>query len=112
MTAKRLLVVLCLLGVASVIAAADEAEQEPARIPGVTAESSDHQRGIEAQMVDLLDPASTARHFRILTEEPHPAGSKENLELAHYVRDQFVAAGLPATIEALHVVIANKAIGK
>jgi N-acetylated-alpha-linked acidic dipeptidase len=86
--------VLCLLGVASVIAAADEAEQEPARIPGFTAESSDHQRGIEAQMVDLLDPASTARHFRILTEEPHPAGSKENLELAHYVRDQFVTYGL------------------
>ena len=45
-------------------------------------------------MVDLLDPASTARHFRILTEEPHPSGSEENLKLAHYLRDRFVAYGL------------------
>jgi N-acetylated-alpha-linked acidic dipeptidase len=45
-------------------------------------------------MVELLDPASTARYFRRLTEEPHPAGSEENLKLAHYVRDQFTAAGL------------------
>jgi N-acetylated-alpha-linked acidic dipeptidase len=94
MNTKTPLVVLCLLAIASVAAAADEAKEERTRISGFTAATSDHQRGLEAQLVDLLDPASTARHFRVLTEEPHPAGSDENLKLAHYVRDQFVAYGL------------------
>jgi N-acetylated-alpha-linked acidic dipeptidase len=94
MNAKTLLVVLCLLSVALVVAAADEAMVERSRIPGFTTATSDHQRGIEEMIVDLLDPSSTARHFRILTEEPHPAGSDENLKLAHYVHDQFVAYGL------------------
>jgi N-acetylated-alpha-linked acidic dipeptidase len=83
-----------LLIAAAVAGTAEESMDEGRRIPGFTAASSDHQRAIEAGMVDLLDPASTARHFRILTEEPHPAGSKENLELAHYVRDKFIAYGL------------------
>jgi N-acetylated-alpha-linked acidic dipeptidase len=94
MKTTPLLVVLCLLAAGSAAVAADEPKEEQTRIPGFTAAASDHEREIEAQLVDLLDPASTARHFRILTEEPHPAGSAENLELAHYVRDQFIAYGL------------------
>jgi len=83
-----------LLIAAGGLLAAQPERPEPVRIPGFTAASSDHQRGIEERMAGLLDPAETARHFRVLTEEPHPAGSAENLKLAHYVRDQFVAAGL------------------
>jgi N-acetylated-alpha-linked acidic dipeptidase len=45
-------------------------------------------------MTALLDPASTARHFRILTEAPHPSGSERNRELADYVRARFVEYGL------------------
>ena len=74
--------------------AADQPKQDQTRIPGFTAATSDRERALEARLVDLLDPASTARHFRLLTEEPHPAGSDENLKLAHYVRDQFAAYGL------------------
>jgi N-acetylated-alpha-linked acidic dipeptidase len=44
--------------------------------------------------VQLLDQASTARHFRILTEEPHPSGSERTREVAEYVRDRFAAYGL------------------
>ncbi len=83
-----------LLIAAGGLQAADQGIPESVRIPGFTAASSDHERGIEERMAGLLDPAGTARHFRVLTEEPHPAGSAENLELAHYVRDQFVASGL------------------
>ena len=84
----------CLLIAGAAAVAADQPKKEQNRIPGFTAAASDHERKIEERLVDLLDPASTARHFRILTEEPHPAGSEENLKLAHYVRDQFVAYGL------------------
>jgi N-acetylated-alpha-linked acidic dipeptidase len=85
----------CCLVVTGAVAGAEELpQQEASPIPGFTVASSARERGIENRMAELLDPASTARHFRILTEEPHPAGSEENLKLAHYVRDQFVAAGL------------------
>ena len=84
----------CLLITGAAAVAADPPKDEQNRIPGFTAATSNHERQVEARLVDLLDPASTARHFRILTEEPHPAGSDENLKLAHYVRDQFAAFGL------------------
>ena len=91
-TAPSLALFLLITGAVSV--AADQPKEEPNRIPGFTTAASDHEREVETRLVDLLDPASTARHFRLLTEEPHPAGSDENLKLAHYVRDQFVAYGL------------------
>jgi N-acetylated-alpha-linked acidic dipeptidase len=78
------------------IPAAAETENggsEPS-IPGFSPRGSTVQREIEEGLVDLLDPASTARHFRYLTEEPHAAGSQRNYELAEYMRDRFVEYGL------------------
>jgi N-acetylated-alpha-linked acidic dipeptidase len=83
-----------LLIAAGGLRAAEQSEPEKPRLPGFTAASSDRQRGVEERLAGLLDPVGTARHFRVLTEEPHPAGSAENLKLAHYVRDQFAASGL------------------
>ncbi len=72
---------------------ADE-HSPPGALPGFSAAGAAVQRRLEAGLVDLLDPASTARHFRYLTEEPHPAGSARNLELAEYTRDRFLEYGL------------------
>jgi N-acetylated-alpha-linked acidic dipeptidase len=83
-----------LLVAASLVAAADRPEPDSRRIPGFTAASGDRERRLEERVFEALDPARTARHFRLLTEEPHPAGTAENLKLAHYVRDQFLASGL------------------
>ena len=71
-------------------------QPEPSRGPiaGFTAATSARQRALEERLAALLDPASTARHFRILTEAPHPSGSERNRELAEYVRAQFAAYGL------------------
>jgi N-acetylated-alpha-linked acidic dipeptidase len=91
---KTLCVVFCVLIAGLAATAADQPKEEADRIPGFKTSTSDQERKLEERLVDLLDPASTARHFRLLTEEPHPAGSSENLKLAHYVRDQFVAYGL------------------
>jgi len=94
MRLKTLCTVISLLIAGPAAMAADQSKDEATRIPGFTASTSDQERMLEERLVDLLDPASTARHFRLLTEEPHPAGTAENLKLAHYVRDQFVAYGL------------------
>ena len=71
-------------------------QPEPSRGPiaGFTAATSARQRALEERLAALLDPASTAQHFRILTEAPHPSGSERNRELAEYVRAQFAAYGL------------------
>jgi N-acetylated-alpha-linked acidic dipeptidase len=63
-------------------------------IPGFSASGATRELGIEERLFDLLDAESTARHFRYLTEEPHPAGSARNRDLARYVRDRFVESGL------------------
>ncbi len=76
------------------LAAIDETDPNTSRIPGFTASSSARQRALEERLVGLLDHASTARHFRFLTEEPHPSGSERSREIAEYVRDQFAACGL------------------
>jgi len=86
--------VICLLMTGAGSPLAGQAESDHRRIPGFSVSESGEQRKLEAGLVQLLDPASTARHLRLLTEEPHPAGTERNLELAHFVRDRFVAYGL------------------
>jgi len=79
---------LCALLVNSALAG----QSEP--IPGFSTAAGQVEHEIEERLLLLLDPASTARHFRYLTEEPHAPGSKRNRELADYVRDRFVEYGL------------------
>ena len=63
-------------------------------LPGFAPASGARQLRIEEGAARLLDPAATARHFAYLTEEPHPAGSERNRELAEYTRERFEAYGL------------------
>jgi N-acetylated-alpha-linked acidic dipeptidase len=94
MKALWLSVVVPLLIAGSRMAAAGQPEPDRGPIPGFAAATSDRQRALEGRMAALLDPASTARHFRVLTEAPHPSGSDRNRELAEYVRARFVEYGL------------------
>src|SRR6185295_7498283 len=52
----------------------------------------------DAQVEEILlatpDAASFSKHLAFLTEEPHPAGSPRNMELADYVRTKFLEYGL------------------
>ncbi len=70
------------------------AAAEPDPIPGFSPAGAAAQRALEERLVERLDPAVVARHFRFLTEEPHPAGSERTRELAEYVRDRFAEYGL------------------
>jgi N-acetylated-alpha-linked acidic dipeptidase len=48
----------------------------------------------ERFLLTIPSPESFGAHLLYLTEEPHPAGSTRNLELADYVRSRFVEYGL------------------
>jgi N-acetylated-alpha-linked acidic dipeptidase len=81
------------IGVAALACAAlVPADERP--IPGFSPSEAARELRIEESFTELLDAESTARLFRYLTEEPHPAGSERNRRLAHYVRDRFVDWGL------------------
>jgi len=69
-------------------------EKSEERIQGFTADGSKEERQIEAALKKLADPGIYEKHLRFLTEEPHIAGSKQNYDLAVYVRDRFKEFGL------------------
>jgi N-acetylated-alpha-linked acidic dipeptidase len=48
----------------------------------------------EAELASRLSRDSTAAYFRTFTDEPHPAGSERNRELAEFVAARYRAAGL------------------
>lgn len=52
------------------------------------------ERDTEARLARALSRDSTGAWFKVLTDEPHPAGSVRNKELADYVADRFRAWGL------------------
>jgi N-acetylated-alpha-linked acidic dipeptidase len=90
----RLLVPLVLSATALAVPPASGGEESEPPIPGFSRQSAQIQRAIEDKLVQQLDPASTAGHFRIFTAKPHPAGSKKNYELALYTRNRFHEYGL------------------
>jgi N-acetylated-alpha-linked acidic dipeptidase len=61
---------------------------------GFTAERARSVAPLEARLQASIRPEDCRRQHRIFTEEPHMAGSERNLELAHYVADQWKAYGL------------------
>ncbi len=64
------------------------------RIRGFTTDGSRKERQTEAALARLSDPEVYKEHLRFLTKEPHIAGTKENYDLALYVRDKFKEFGL------------------
>ncbi len=65
-------------------------------VAGQAARSAPAEGGAAAEAIILSLPSAGVygRHLLHLTEEPHPAGSTRNLDLAAYVRDRFVEYGL------------------
>jgi N-acetylated-alpha-linked acidic dipeptidase len=61
---------------------------------GFFADESSKQLEAERFLLSIPSPESFGAHLLYLTEEPHPAGSRRNMELADYVRDRFLEYGL------------------
>ncbi|MGH9576422.1 MAG: M28 family peptidase, partial [Terriglobales bacterium] len=70
--------------------------QEPSAIYGFRDSAAQHK--LEQQFLAVPDAAQAGEHLRILTAEPHIAGSPEDKKTAEYVAKVFREAGLEAEI--------------
>jgi N-acetylated-alpha-linked acidic dipeptidase len=86
---RRLVLAGCALAAASV---ALGAQGNPLR--GFAAGSATRERAVEAALAQRVNRDSTGAHFRVLTAEPHQAGSPRNKYLADWVAEKWRACGL------------------
>ena len=84
-----------LLAVALVVlsAGAGVESQPGTTLSGYTAARAREQRALEADYAALPSAEEARKHHRLLTSEPHPAGSERNNELATYLADLWKAQG-------------------
>lgn len=79
------------------------ADTSPAGITGFRAAEVEAERAREAAACAGPKADSLRRHLRILTAEPHVAGTPADRATAEYVRDRLAAWGWDARIEAVPV---------
>jgi N-acetylated-alpha-linked acidic dipeptidase len=79
------------------------AADTPVRITGFRASEVEAERAREARVAATIRPDTLRRHLRLLTEEPHVAGTPADLRTAEYVRQRLEAYGWDARIEAVPV---------
>jgi N-acetylated-alpha-linked acidic dipeptidase len=75
----------------------------PTGIFGFLRGSLPRQGEIEALLLSLPDAAKVEEHARVLTEEPHVAGTPENARVERYIADRFREAGLEVEMKSYDV---------
>src|SRR5687768_14622798 len=94
--------VLTLSLILSLLLASPLAAAQPA-IDGFSAERAQAQRRWEERFRAVPTPNSAREHLRILTREPHIAGTKADYDTAIYVRDQLRSYGIAAELKEYEV---------
>ncbi|HSA91822.1 MAG TPA: M28 family metallopeptidase [Terriglobales bacterium] len=87
---------LALLAVAVLFASAAVAQQAAAPITGFRDPAAQHK--LEDRFLAVPDAARAGEHLRILTAEPHLAGTSGDFKTAEYVAEQYRKAGLETEI--------------
>jgi len=72
-------------------------------IHGFHRDSLSREREIESLILGLPDAARVEAHARLLTEDPHLAGTAENDRVARYIFDRFREAGLETEMTSYSV---------
>ena len=72
-------------------------------IDGFTTTAASEQWNWEEKFRAVPAPSSAREHLRVLTKEPHIAGTKEDYDTAVYVRDQMRSYGLTAELREYQV---------
>src|SRR5262245_3106594 len=76
---------------------------QAASIHGFHRDSLSREREIESLILGLPDAARVEAHARLLTEDPHLAGTAENDRVARYIFDRFREAGLETEMTSYSV---------
>jgi N-acetylated-alpha-linked acidic dipeptidase len=74
-------------------------------IRGFTAASSDVQRQVEEKFRAVPKPENNREYMRVISAEPHHAGSPGSKKVAEYVLSQFKSWGLNASIETFEALM-------
>ncbi len=83
--------------------AAPERAGRSAGIFGFHSTSVARQREIESLILKLPESARVEEHARVLTEDPHVAGTPENDKVARYILERFEQAGLETEMKTYQV---------
>ncbi|MCM3872398.1 MAG: M28 family metallopeptidase [Pyrinomonadaceae bacterium] len=74
-------------------------------LDGFAPQASASQRSREEQFRAVPTATSAREHLKVLTAEPHVAGTKEDYATAVYVRDQIRSYGIPAELKEYDVLL-------
>jgi len=80
-------------------------EAAPPALDGFTATESNAERQLEGRFRAVPLAASAREHLRMLTREPHVAGTPEDYRTAVYVRDQLRKFGISAELREYQVLL-------
>jgi N-acetylated-alpha-linked acidic dipeptidase len=100
MTRRVTVAALCLLLVPSTVR-----PQPQAPIRGFTAKSSAIQRQVEETFRAVPRPENNREYMRVISEDPHHAGSAGSRKVAEYILSQFTSWGLKASIESFEALM-------
>src|SRR5215204_5300068 len=100
---KTILILLLLIFLLLALSIATQTTLSQNAIDGFSADRASAQRRREEQFRAVPAPNSAREHLRILTREPHIAGTKEDYATAVYVRDQLRSYGLSAGLKEYDV---------
>ncbi|MEO7272590.1 MAG: PA domain-containing protein, partial [Vicinamibacterales bacterium] len=100
----RVTVALAALIVIALLATATR-HRQPAPAFGFAAESARAQQALERRFLTLPSADRIRQTHRVMTDEPHLAGSPRDQVLAEYVRERFAAAGLEEVTTSTHDVL-------
>ncbi len=78
-----------------------------ARLRGFTTKAAAEQRATESRFLEIPRAARAKQFLKILTEDPHPAGTEEGRALADYVRAQLLSFGFDAELVSYEVLLSR-----
>jgi N-acetylated-alpha-linked acidic dipeptidase len=81
--------------------------QDKTTLRGFTSGHSKNERELEKKFMELPDPGRALSVHKILTTEPHIAGSSADRRTAEYVLRQFLSFGIQAEIETFDAVLSE-----
>ncbi|MFN0206335.1 MAG: M28 family metallopeptidase [Planctomycetota bacterium] len=79
----------------------------PPRLRGFTIKNSQNEAASEARFLAIPSAKECKQFLRVLTEDPHPAGSENGKALAEYVRARFLQFGFEAELVAYDVLLST-----
>ncbi len=95
MKSRSLFAAALVVGLAAIVfLPAAPAAQEQAAPTGFRPDRVAGQLSCEAQLMELPRPEQFREHLRIITQDPHPAGSEAQKRVGQYLIDVMTAAGL------------------